>query len=139
MIWNLDESSLPSKPGNCKVISLKDQKICQIVTGADRDNTTIVASCSADGNALPPLIIYQGMKVQISWRPYLQRDHPNYPWVYANKSGWMEANIFYNWFKIFEEKARTYKGGTDELEPCLVIYDGNLSHLWFGTLESARE
>ena len=59
LVWNLDESGLPSEPGKYKVISLKGQKTCQIVTGADRDNTTVLAFCSADGKTLPPLLIYQ--------------------------------------------------------------------------------
>ena len=97
------------EPGKCKVVSLKGQKTCQIVTGADRDNTTALASCAPDGKALPSLITYQGMNVQTSRHPNLQRDHPNYPWLYANKSGWMDADFEE---KKFEEKTRTYKGGT---------------------------
>ena len=41
--------------------------------------------------------------------------------------------------QIFEKKNRTYNDGIDELEPRLVICDGHLSHVWFGTLELARE
>ena len=67
----MDESGLPSEPGKCKVISLKGQKTCQIVTGAGLDNTTFLASCSADGSTLASLIIYQGMNVQTSWHPKL--------------------------------------------------------------------
>ena len=51
----------------------------------------------------------------------------------------MEVDIFYKWFKIFEGKTTTCKDRTDELKPCLVIYDGHLSHVWFGTLELAHE
>ena len=66
--------------------NVKGQKFSQIVTSADCDKTTVLASCSADGKVLPHLIIYQEMNVQTSWRPNLQRDHPNYPWLYGNKS-----------------------------------------------------
>ena len=47
LIWNSDKSGLPSEPKKCKVISLKGQKTSQIVTGSDRDNTTVLATISA--------------------------------------------------------------------------------------------
>ena len=37
LIWNTDESGLPSEPNKYKVVSLRGQKTLQIVTGADRD------------------------------------------------------------------------------------------------------
>ena len=60
LIWNVDESRLPSEPKKCRVVSQKGQKTLQIVTGSDRDNTTVLAAVSASGTALPPLIIFQG-------------------------------------------------------------------------------
>ena len=79
------------------------------------------------------------MNIQTTWRPNLPKDYKNYPWQYANKLGWMESEIFYKWFKLFEERTRSFDEVTKELEPRLVIYDGHLSHVWWGTLEFARE
>ena len=25
------------------------------------------------------------------WKPEVEPDHPNYPWIYANSSGWMDS------------------------------------------------
>ena len=60
LIWNADESGLPSEPKRCKVLSLKGQPTLQIVTGSDRENTTVLAAASASGKVLPPLIVFSG-------------------------------------------------------------------------------
>ena len=64
LIWNTDESSVPHDPKQCKVISLRGQPASQIVGGSDRDNSTILAAVSGNGETLPPLIIFQGKEVQ---------------------------------------------------------------------------
>ena len=63
MIWNVGESGLPSEPKKCCAVSQKEQKTLQIVTGSDRDNTTVLAAVSASCTALPHLIIFQGKQV----------------------------------------------------------------------------
>ena len=57
-IWNSDESGLPSEPKKCKASSLKGQKTLQIVTGSDRDKTTLLAAVSASGKTFPYLTIF---------------------------------------------------------------------------------
>ena len=48
----------------------------------------------------------------------------------------MSSDAFYKWFEEWEVKTRSHKDG--ELKPRLLIYDGHLSHIWYGTLELAR-
>lgn len=105
--------------------------------GADRENTTIMAAVSASGRKLPPMIIFEGAHVQTTWRPEILKNSPNYPWLYANKSGWMDSETFYRWFEEWEKQTRSFEDNV--LEPRLLIYDGHLSHLWYGTIELARE
>ena len=59
LTWNSNESGLPHDPKKCKFVSLKGQKTMQIVTGSDRDNTTVLAAVSATWAVLPPLIIFR--------------------------------------------------------------------------------
>ena len=137
LIWNSDESGLPHDPKKCKVVSLKGQKTMQIVTGSDRDNTTVLAAVSASGAVLPPLIIFQGKQVQTTWRPSTAANHQCYPWIYANEKGWMKSDIFSKWFCEWESRTRIItKAGN--LEPRLMIYDGHLSHLNYDTIKHAR-
>ena len=109
LIWNMDESGLPHEPKKCKVISQKGQKTLQVVPGSNRENTTVVAACSASGTKLPPMIIFEGKQVQTTWRPDRPSNSPNYPWIYSNKKGWMDTDTFFKWFEQFEETTRTYK------------------------------
>lgn len=50
------------EPGKCKVVSLKGQKTCQIVTCADRDNKTALAPCTPDGKAFFDVAAFELMK-----------------------------------------------------------------------------
>ena len=59
--------------------------------GADRENTTVMAACSASGRFLPPMIIFPGQHVQSTWKPTTLATSENYPWIYANKKGWMDS------------------------------------------------
>ena len=137
LIWNADESGLPHEPKKCKVVSGKGQKTLQIVTGSDRDNTTVLAAVSASGVALPPLIIFQAKQVQSTWRPTTDPNHEYYPWLYANDSGWMKSDIFFKWFEEWEKQTRSFNE-ENELEPRLMIYDGHLSHVDYLTISLAR-
>ena len=91
----MDETGLPYEPKKCKVISEKGQKTLHIVPGSGRENTTVVGACSASAIKLPPLIIFQGKHVQSTWRPTMSASAPNYPWIYPNKSGWMDSEVFF--------------------------------------------
>ena len=50
----------------------------------------------------------------------------------------MTKDIFYKWFQLWEEKTRTFDENGD-VEPCLMIYNGHLSHMGLDTLRYARE
>ena len=95
-----------------------------------------MAAVSADGKRLPPMIVFEGQHVQTTWRPSIPKNSEMYPWLYANSSGWMTAETFFKWFEEWESQTRSYKD--DELEPRLLIFDGHLSHMWYGTIEVAR-
>lgn len=82
------------------------------------------------------MIVFEAQFVQTTWRPTIPKNSKNYPWLYANPSGWMTSDTFYRWFEEWETNTRTYKD--DEIEKRLFIYDGHLSHVWYGTLELAR-
>ena len=113
-------------------------KDLEIVTDSDRDNTTILAAISASGTTLPPLIIFQGKQVQIIWRPSSDPTREHFPWIYANESGWMKADVFHKWFVEWEARTRT-ANNEGELETRLMMYDVHLSHVNYATIKLARE
>ena len=126
LIWNADES----EPKRCKVISLKRQPTLQIVTESDRENTTVLAAASASGKVLPPLIIFNEKTVQTTWRPQVNPG-TEYPWIFANASGWMITDTFFKWFVEWEASTRsTLEDST--IKPRIMIYGGHLSHVGYG-------
>ena len=87
----------------------------QVTPGADRENTTVMAACSAAGQVLPPMIVFQGKFVQTTWKPNHPSNYEFYPWLYANQSGWMDSDTFYKWFEEWEKQTRQYQ------EVCILI------------------
>ena len=81
----------------------------QVTPGADRENTTVIAACSAAGEYLPPMIVFMGKFVQTTWKPNYRHNYNNYHWLHPNPSGWMDSDIFFKWFDKWEVKTRVFK------------------------------
>ena len=137
LFWNADETGLPHEPRKCKVIAEKGRKTLEVVPGSDRENTTVLAACAASGMVAPPLIVYSGQQVQLAWRPSVS-DPAKYPMQYAHPTGWMNTDIFFKWFRLWEEEYRTFDA-PESIEPRLMLYDGHLSHVGIDTIRHARE
>ena len=75
--------------------------------------------------------------MQKTCQPQISKESEDFPWLYANTLGWMNSETFYKWFEQWEIKTRSYDA-EGELEKRLLIYNGHLSHIWFGMLEMAR-
>ena len=111
-------------------------KTLQIVTGSDRDITTVPAAVSASGKSFP-LLIMIAKQMQIMWRPTTNANNEFYPWIYLNEKGWMKAHIFHKWFVEREIISRTENKGV--LEPRLMIYNDHLSHVNYAMICYACE
>ena len=138
LIWNVDEPGLPSKPKKCHVELQMEQKTLQIVTGSDRDNTTVLTAASASGTTLVPLIIFQGKQGQTTWRSFSDLTREHVPCIYPNECRWIKVGVFHIGFVEWEVRRRT-ANNEGELETRLIIYDGHLSHVSYSTIRLARE
>ena len=116
-IWNTDESGFPVDPRKCKVISKRGEKAYKVTLGPGRENITTLATCSASGQALDPLIIFAGKNLQSSWRGDKALKNIMYA---VSDSGWMTAEVFSSWFDRFTECVQE--------RPLLLIFDGHLTH-----------
>ena len=67
-----------------------------------------MAACSAADEYLPPMVVLQEQHVQSTWKPNI-KDNDLFPWIYCNKSVWMDSGMFYKWFEEFEKTTRRYK------------------------------
>ena len=50
-----------------------------------------------------------GKFVQTTWKPNHRAYYDNYPWLYANPSGWMDSDTFFKWFEEWEIKTTVFK------------------------------
>lgn len=87
-----------------------------------------MACISANGELLPPLIIFQGQNLWSTWKG--TKDLENTCYAVSDK-GWMTTAVFNGWFQKFCSMIKQ--------RPLLVIMDGHISHLDRGTIELAIE
>lgn len=126
-IFNMDETGFPTDPSKAKTIGTKGVKTVRITHGANRENITVLATCCADGTALPPLIVFKGKKMQTTWRGDNALPGTQYA---VTDSGWMTTSVFEDFFESFVE---VVKGRG----PILVVLDGHLSHTSLRTVDLA--
>lgn len=121
-VYNVDETGLTvvqSKIPN--VIGRKGKRQIAALTSAERGATiTVIACMSASGHFVPPLVIFPRKNMNI----LLMRGAPPGTIGVAHPSGWVQTNIFTQWFNHFIEKVKP-----SEESPVILILDGHYSHV----------
>ncbi len=114
-IFNLDESGFPLNPKPSKVVCCKGSKHPSSIVSAEKSQMTVLACCSAGGQAIPPLVIYDRKTL----KPELTLGGTMYG---LSDNGWMDWEIFEAWFinrfLVYAPPAR----------PILLLMDGHSSH-----------
>ncbi|XP_054706771.1 uncharacterized protein LOC129216581 [Uloborus diversus] len=119
-IYNMDETGcqLNNVPG--KVVATKGAKDVHVLTCTERgENITVIACCNAEGQYLPPSVIFKGVREKKEFSDGL----PPGSMVFMNeRSSYISIDIFFRWLKdVFVP--RKPQGKT------LLILDGHASHL----------
>ena len=132
-IYNVDETgvtTVPNKPA--KVIAPKGKKQVGTLTSGERGElVTTVVCMSASGHYVPPFFIFPRARMRAD---LLDHAPPGAVGV-AHKSGWMQTEIFLDWFKHFLRHCHP----TAE-RPLLLIMDGHKTHtLNLDVINLARE
>ena len=109
---------------NASILVQLVKKTIQVTHGANRENQTVLAVCSADGKALDPLIVFKGKSLQTTW---LGLESLSDTYIAASNNGWMTTKIFQDWFTKFVE--------TVETRPLLLLFNGHLTHLSLATID----
>lgn len=101
------------------------KRVCE---GSGRDSTTVLACVSANGEILPPLIVFKGLAVQPSWMTKNELSGTMYS---ATKNGWMEEATFYMWFSKMFVPHVVQTRETNELQgqTAILFFDGHSSHI----------
>lgn len=118
-IYNVDETGLQlnNRPGN--VLAEKGAKDVVTVTSGEKGETiSCIACCNAEGFFLPPVCVFKGKNLKTEWTDSMP---PGSHIVMSQKSAYVTATIFLDWFKN-HFLPRKGEGRT------LLILDGHASH-----------
>ncbi|XP_069357516.1 uncharacterized protein [Maniola hyperantus] len=118
-IFNMDETGIQMNNIPSKVIATNGSKDVYTLTSSEKgENVTVIACCNAQGNFLPPVLIYKGTYS----KPQFSEGLPPGSQVFMNKkSSYINTDLFMKWF---EEIFLPAKGSGK----ALLIMDGHSSH-----------
>lgn len=120
-IWNVDETGLSIvQSKQPQIIAKKGKRQIGAMTSAERGSLVTVINCmSAGGNFIPPLFIFPRKILN----PLLMKNAPPGSQGACHSSGWVQLDIFTQWFHHFLKVAKP-----SQEEPLLLILDGHYSH-----------
>ena len=127
-IYNADETGISCVHKPSKVCAKRGQKAVWSITAAEKGRTnTILASGSASGHALPPMIIFPRQRVSLD----LMSGAPADTLFTGTTLGWINSVVFFKWFKFFVSQIPPKR-------PVLLLYDGHASHISTDVIEYAH-
>lgn len=122
-IYNGDETSFMICPKTGKVIAPRGYKnVYQIVKGNEKETITTLGVFSADGDILPPCVVF----------PYVRppkdviSSMPDDWFLGKSDSGWMKSDIFYDYISGGFNK---WLEDNNIKKPVILFVDGHKSHL----------
>ena len=130
-IYNVDETGLLTvQTRNSKVFSLKGRRQVGAITSAEKGLLSTFAACmSAGGTFIPPFVIFPRQKMKAE----LKDGAPPGSEFACNPSGWMQTDIFMQWFDHFLKYAKP-----SAEDPVLLILDGHGSHMVVQTINEVN-
>ena len=130
-IYNIDESGLSTVPTKLpKVLSPTGTiRVAKMVSSERGENVTVVCSCNAGGDYVPPFVIFPRQRML----PELQHVCPPGTDVVARKNGWMTTETFIIYLAHFVRDVRC----SDESKVLLLV-DNNVSHVSLDAINFCR-
>lgn len=120
-IFNVDETGLTTvQSKSSKVLSLRGRRQVGSLTSAERGVLSSLVMCmSAGGIYIPPFIIFPRVRMKAE----LTDGAPPGTAFTCHPTGWMQTEIFVQWFMHFLMHAKP-----TEDDPVLLILDGHSTH-----------
>ena len=120
-IFNCDETGLTTvQAKSSKVFAEKGRRQVGSLTSAERGVLSTAVICmSAGGQFIPPYLIFPRARMN----PELMTGTPPGSDYTCHPSGWMQLDIFTEWFRHFLRHAKP-----TEDDPALLVLDGHLTH-----------
>lgn len=94
-IFNYDESNLTDDPGKKKVIVKRGMKYPERICNHSKTSISIMMCGSADGELLPPYVVYRSSKLWDTWT----ENGPSGARYSNTSSGWFDSQVFTDWFQ----------------------------------------
>lgn len=132
-IYNVDETGLSIVQSKVpEVIGRKGKRQIAALTSAERGSlVTLIVCMSAGGQYVPPMLIFP----RKNRNDQLMRGAPPGSIYAVHPSGWIQHNLFTQWFQHFIQFVKP-----SENDPVLLILDGHYSHTRnMDVIELARE
>lgn len=117
-IFNCDETGMPLNPGAAKVATLKGTKHPYQITTDTKRQITALACASAAGYAIPPMVIFDRKVL----KPELTAGEVPGTFYGLSESGWMDTELFYEWF------TQHFLKYAPSARPLLLLLDGHSTH-----------
>lgn len=120
-VYNVDETGLLTvQSKSSKVFAFKGRRQVGSLSSAERGVlSTFVVCMSAGGSYIPPFVIFPRERM----KQELQDGAPPGTGFACHSSGWMQSDIFTQWFNHFLKYAKP-----SEDDPVLLILDGHATH-----------
>ena len=130
-IFNIDETGTTTVHSPPKVIAEKGVKqVSKCTSGEKGTLATICCITNAAGNSLPPAMIFP----RVHFRDHMLRGAPPGTLGLANKTGWMNSELFSEVIDHFIHHSKSSKD-----RPSLLVYDKHESHLSIEVLDKTKE
>ena len=118
---------MPLDPPPLKVACARGAKHSQAVCTGTKGKITVLASCSAGGQVLPPLVIFKGKTL----KPALCTGEVRGTRYGLSANGWIDTQVFEDWF------AKHFLAYALPIRPLLLLLDGHSSHYQTQFIERA--
>ena len=128
-IYNCDESGMPLEHKMPKVIALKGAKKVRQCSSGNKTQITVLGCVSAAGQVIPPMVVFSGKRFNHSLS---DGEIPGTLYGMSD-SGWMDGELFANWFSTHFLKHAVSS------RPLLLLLDGHSSHYTLEVVKTAAE
>lgn len=130
-IFNFDESGVSTVIATPKVLAPRCQKqVGQIVSAERGELVTFGGIISASGNTIPPLFVFP----RVHYKDNFLEGAPEGSLGAANKSGWINSDIFVSVLKHIQKHTLCTKDN-----PILLLCDNHESHISLEAINYAKE
>ena len=101
-----------------KVVALKGMKKVHVRTSGNKAQITVLVCANAAGNVLPPMVIFEGKRLNPEWT---KGEVPDTLYGMSDK-GWSDMELFSHWMKDL------FLPHIPPARPVMLLLDGHSSH-----------